>query len=118
MVLIYYLYEDNTRIFLLNYSKNFIEEFPELVYNDGVKKLFLYVGGEFGGTEKLKSLLQYFSDSNTPNVTDTDPEHLHNIVENTKSNQNEYSRAVTPPVRQDGNRLSRLAETACASLLA
>ena len=31
---------------------------------------------------------------------------------------NEYSRAVTPPVRQDGNRLSRLAETACASLLA
>ena len=30
----------------------------------------------------------------------------------------EYSRAVTPPVRQDGNRLSRLAETACASLLA
>ena len=31
---------------------------------------------------------------------------------------NEYSCAVTPPVRQTGNRLSRPTETACASLLA
>ena len=30
----------------------------------------------------------------------------------------EYSRAVTPQVRQAGNRLSGLVETACASLLA
>ncbi len=75
--------------------KNCVEEFPELVYNDGVKKLFLYVGGEFGGTEKLKSLLQYFSDSNTPNVTDTDLEHLHSIVENTKHNQKVGNRYMT-----------------------
>ena len=32
--------------------------------------------------------------------------------------RNEYSCAVTPPVRQTGNRLSRPTETACASLLA
>ncbi len=75
--------------------KNYVEEFPELVYNDGVKKLFLYVGGEFGGTKKLKSLLQYFSDSNTPNVTDTDLEHLHSIVENTKHNQKVGNRYMT-----------------------
>lgn len=75
--------------------KNYVEKFPELVYNDGVKKLFLYVGGEFGGTEKLKSLLQYFSDSNTPNVTDTDLEHLHSIVENTKHNQEVGNRYMT-----------------------
>ena len=31
---------------------------------------------------------------------------------------NEYSRAVTPQIRQAGNRLSGLAETAYASLLA
>ena len=67
--------------------KNCVEELPELVYNDGVKKLFLYVDGELGGTEKLKSLLQYFSDSNTQNVTDSDLEHLHSIVENAKHNQ-------------------------------
>ena len=30
----------------------------------------------------------------------------------------EYSRAVTPQVRQAGNRLSGLTETTCASLLA
>ena len=75
--------------------KNCVEEFPELVYNDGVKKLFLYVGGELGGTEKLKSLLQYFSASNTGNVTDTDLEHLHSIVENTKHNQKVGKRYMT-----------------------
>ena len=75
--------------------KNCVEEFPELVYNDGVKKLFLYVGGELGGTEKLKSLLQYFSASNPGNVTDTDLEHLHSIVENTKRNQKVGKRYMT-----------------------
>ena len=75
--------------------KNCVEEFPELVYNDGVKKLFLYVGGELGGTKELKSLLQYFSDSNTQNVTDTDLEHLHSIVENVKHNQKARKRYMT-----------------------
>ena len=38
---------------------------------------------------------------------------LHDTCKN-----NEYSRAVTPQVRQAGNRLSGLTETAYASLLA
>lgn len=75
--------------------KNYIEEFPELVYNDGVKKLFLYVGGELGGTEKLKSLLQYFSKSDTSNVSDADLEHLHSIVENAKHKQEVGKRYMT-----------------------
>ena len=75
--------------------KNFVEEFPELVYNDGVKRLFLYVGGELGGTEELKGLLQYISDSNTGNVTDADLEHLHSIVENAKHNQEVGKRYMT-----------------------
>lgn len=75
--------------------KNYIEEFPELVYNDGVKKLFLYVGGELGGTEKLKSLLQYFSKSETSNATDADLEHLHSIVENAKHKQEVGKRYMT-----------------------
>ena len=75
--------------------KNYIEEFPELVYNDGVKQLFLYVGGELGGTEKLKSLLQYFSKSDTSNVTDADLEHLHSIVENAKHKQEVGKRYMT-----------------------
>ena len=41
------------------------------------------------------------------------------ITQKTKNlNKNEYSRAVTPQIRQAGNRLSGLAETAYASLLA
>ena len=75
--------------------KNCVEEFPELIYNDGVKKLFLYVGGELGGTEKLKSLLQYFSESDTRNATDADLEHLHSIVENAKHNQEVGKRYMT-----------------------
>ena len=75
--------------------KNCVEEFPELIYNDGVKKLFLYVGGELGGTEKLKSLLQYFSESDTQNATDADMEHLHSIVENAKHNQEVGKRYMT-----------------------
>ena len=75
--------------------KNCVEEFPELVYNDGVKRLFLYVGGELGGTEKLKDLLQYFSNSNQGNATDADLEQLHSIVENTKHNQKVGKRYMT-----------------------
>ena len=75
--------------------KNCVENFPELIYNDGVKKLFLYVDGELGGTEELKSLLQYFSKSKTQNVTDTDLEHLHSIVENVKHNQKAGKRYMT-----------------------
>lgn len=75
--------------------RNCVEEFPELVYNDGVKKLFLYTGGEMGGTKELKSLLQYFGDSNARNVTDTDLEHLHNIVENVKCSQKAGKRYMT-----------------------
>ena len=67
--------------------KNCIEDFPNLVYNDGVKKLFLYVNGELGGTESLKNLLLYFSESNQANVVDSELEQLHSIVETIKHNQ-------------------------------
>ena len=40
------------------------------------------------------------------------------IIEEQFSMNVEYSRAVTPQIRQTGNRLSGLAETAYASLLA
>lgn len=75
--------------------KNCVEEFPELLYNDGVKRLFLYVGGELGGTEKLKDLLHYFSSSKKGNVTDAELEHLHSIVEKAKYNQKVGKRYMT-----------------------
>ena len=75
--------------------KNVVEEYPELLYNDGVKRLFLYVGGELGGTEKLKDLLQYFSSSKKANVKDAELERLHSIVENTKSQRKVGNRYMT-----------------------
>ena len=75
--------------------KNVVEEYPHLVYNDGVKRLFLYVGGELGGTEKLKDLLQYFSSSKKANVKDAELERLHSIVENTKSQRKVGNRYMT-----------------------
>lgn len=43
--------------------KNRVEEFPEIEYNDGVRKLFLYTGGMKGGTKSLKDLLVYIQNS-------------------------------------------------------
>ena len=43
---------------------------------------------------------------------------LHYTLSLTGAEISEYSRAVTPQIRQAGNRLSGLAETAYASLLA
>ena len=43
---------------------------------------------------------------------------IENLPDADQKTKNEYSRAVTPQIRQAGNRLSGLAETAYASLLA
>ncbi len=67
--------------------KNCVEGYPDIVYNDGVTKLFLYVGGEIEGNEALKDLLRYFGKSDKNNVVDRDIEKLHIIVEKVKHNR-------------------------------
>ena len=67
--------------------KNCVVEDSRIMYNDGVMKLFLYTGGEFGGNENLKNLLHYFSNSEKENVVDPELSRLHSIVENARSNQ-------------------------------
>ena len=67
--------------------KNCVEGFPDIVYNDGVTKLFLYVGGELGGNGALKDLLRYFGKSDKKHVVDKDIEKLHTIVEKVKHNR-------------------------------
>ena len=37
--------------------KSIVTENNQIVYNDGVTKLFLYTKGKIGGSEKLKNLL-------------------------------------------------------------
>lgn len=67
--------------------KNCVEENPQIDYNDGVTKLFLYVGGELGGSEELKKLLNYMSKSEKENVLDPELLQLHNIVEEVREDR-------------------------------
>ena len=67
--------------------QNCVVEDTHIVYNDGVTKLFLYVGGEIGGNENLKNLLHYFSQSDEANVVDSEHSQLHNIVETIRSSR-------------------------------
>ena len=67
--------------------KNIVEENPQIVYNDGVKKLFLYADGKYGGSEELRSLLIYFTSSIETNVVDNDIRQLHSIVNEIKNSR-------------------------------
>ena len=75
--------------------QNFVAEDTKIIYNDGAKKLFLYVGGKLGGNEELKNLLHYFSKSDIENAADTDIRRLHSIVETVRGNQEMGERYMT-----------------------
>ena len=75
--------------------KNFIEEMPEMLYNDGVKRIFLYTKGKIGGTRELKNLLKYISESNPNNVVDTELEALHGLVDDIKHREGIGERYMT-----------------------
>ena len=67
--------------------KNVVEENPEIEYNDGVRKLFLYTGGTKGGTEALKDMLAYIQNTTEENAVDEDLKKLHVNVERLKNNK-------------------------------
>ena len=67
--------------------KNIVEEDPEIEYNDGIRKLFLYTGGKKGGTKALQDLLGYLQNSTGENAVDDDLKKLHTNVERLKSNK-------------------------------
>ena len=73
--------------YMLYSVKNMLEDFPEIEYNDGVKKLFLYTGGTKGGTEALKNLLNYIQSSIEENAVDDDLKRLHSNVERLRSSK-------------------------------
>ena len=63
-----------------------MEEFPEMNYNDGIRKTFLYTDGENGGSDELRKLLLYIKRSCFENVTDVWLEKLHHGVEGIRNN--------------------------------
>lgn len=64
--------------------KNVVVENNDLLYNDGVTKLFLYTEGKYGGSEKLRALLKYMASTSAADATDDELEKLHNVVDNVK----------------------------------
>ena len=80
---------------MLYIVKNCVEEDTQIVYNDGAMKLFLYTGGEYGGNEKLKDMLRYFSESNEKNVVDEELSQLHSIVQKVRDNRKVGERYMT-----------------------
>ena len=67
--------------------KNVVEEHPEIEYNDGIRKLFLYTGGKKGGTKALKNLLIYLERSIEENAVDDELKKLHSSVKRLKSSR-------------------------------
>lgn len=71
---------------MIYHIKNIVEEIPEMNYNDGIRKIFLYTDGENGGSEELRKLLLYMKQSCVENVTDERLRRLHHGVEGIRSN--------------------------------
>lgn len=75
--------------------KNMVVENKELVYNDGVVKLFLYTKGKRGGSEDLKSLLTYFEETTQDNAVDAELLEIQRIVGTVKRSRETEDRYMT-----------------------
>lgn len=64
--------------------KNVVVENNDLLYNDGVTKLFLYTEGKYGGSEELQALLKYMTSTSAADAVDDELEKLHNVVDDVK----------------------------------
>ena len=75
--------------------KNMVVENPDLVYNDGVTKVFLYTGGTKGGSVELRALLNFMEQSTMDNATDSDLCKIQEILNNIKSSEEVGERYMT-----------------------
>ena len=75
--------------------KNMVVENPNIVYNDGVTKVFLYTGGTKGGSAELRALLNFMEQSTMDNATDSDLCKIQEILNNIKSSEEVGERYMT-----------------------
>ncbi len=75
--------------------KNMVVENNELIYNDGVLKLFLYTKGKKGGSEELKALLKYFEETTQDNAVDAELKEIQEIVGTIKHSKKAEDRYMT-----------------------
>ena len=91
-ILPYDPFGDNRMIYT---AKNVIVENPELEYNDGVTRVFLYTDGNIGGTEEIRALLKYFMESNDANAVDSELEAIQHVVSGIKKDREVGERYMT-----------------------
>ena len=68
--------------------KNIVTENPDIVYNDGITTIFLNAKGEIGGSEELRSLLEYLSSTNDNTAIDTELKDIQYMVHTIKGDEN------------------------------
>lgn len=91
-ILPYDPFGDNRMIYTV---KNIIVENSKLEYNDGVTRVFLYTGGNIGGTEEIRTLLRYFIESNEENAVDAELKEIQNVVSDIKKDREVGERYMT-----------------------
>ena len=99
----YEMLPDVTTIWILPYDpfgddrmlytvRNTVAENEKLVYNDGVRKIFLDTKGTKGGSPKLKNLLNYMENTRKENAVDEELQQIQNIVDEVKCSDEERAR--------------------------
>ena len=75
--------------------KNTVVENPNIVYNDGVTKVYLYTQGTKGGNDNLRALLNFMENSNEENATDSDLCKIQGILDVIRNNEEVGERYMT-----------------------
>lgn len=88
-ILPYDPFGDNRMIYTV---KNTVTENNQIVYNDGITKIYLYTKGKIGGSEELKNLLRFMENSIHDNAVDDELSEIMDIVDTIKSNLEERKR--------------------------
>ena len=82
-------FKDNRMVYTV---KNVVAENNQIVYNDGVTKIFLYTKGTVGGSKELKELLTFMENSVRDNAVDKDLAEIMDIVDTVKRDSEERRR--------------------------
>ena len=75
--------------------KNSVVENPNIVYNDGVTKVYLYTKGTKGGNDNLRALLNFMENSSEENATDSDLCKIQGILDVIRNNEEVGERYMT-----------------------
>lgn len=88
-ILPYDPFDDDRMIYTV---KNMVVENQEIIYNDGITKIFLFINGNKGGSIELKNMLLYFANTNTANAVDSELSDLQQMVSAIKQDDRERER--------------------------